>query len=368
MDEALHSSMEEDDSTLMDSRRIFRSLDDCSSGPSTSSGGRYTTEDHHVIRSRQRRILNTHMPLAKAKSTPLHLNQIFEERESDLDDSPRNSPQIERARRHIGAIKTRRSNRRLSPVPSTGSSRRSSSCSSSDDDDLDKHMKRLNTSSSCRRSPRHSYRKDDSGSEGDGGGVGGVGGGGIYTQGSLRSLETTSQQQNSGSNQDTQKQTDNGGKTCSLTLTLATVHENKLSLDAIEESNKENIKNNIMLGNSFDLTSTKRTTNKEIVKCRVNSAPLPAKIEVEQLSRSYSMQRKGSAVKYIHSFSELEKTLENNNDNLSAGKRDSLTPDDIDNISMNVETKRPRTINSDHIPVLRSPAVRSVTSTCCQIF
>lgn len=351
--------MEEDDCNLMESRRIFRSLDDCSSGPSTSL---YAAEDHIVVRPRQRRTHNSHMPLAKAKSTPLHLNQIFEERESDLEDSPRNSPQIERARKHIGGgvIKARRSSRRLSPVPSTGSSRRSSSCSSSDDDDLDKHMKRLNTTSSCRRSPKQNYRKDDSGSEGDGGGK--------TTQGSLRSFEPTSstqprsQGQDNGSKQDTQKQ-NSGGKTCSLARNL----ENKFTLDAIDESNKENMCNEYTdIIKENNLTSTKQ--NKE--RCRVNSAPLPTKTVVEQINRTYSLQRNGSSAKYIHSFAELEKTLENNNDSLShgSGKRDSLTPADIENIDMKVEVKRPRTINSDHMQVLRSPTVRSVTSTCCQIF
>lgn len=365
--------MEEDDCNLMESHRIFRSLDDFASSATSSSRGLYTTEDHIrpalvPSRPRQRKSHNSHMPLAKAKSTPLHLNQIFEERESDLEDSPRNSPQIERARKHIGggAIKAKRNNRRLSPVPSTGSSRRSSSCSSSDDDDLDKHMKRLNTSSSCRRSPGQHYRKDDSGSEGDGGG-------GANVQRSVRSLESSSSTQppskepDSGSKQDSQKQ-NSGGKTRNNII------ESKFTLDSIDESNKENffsdykIKDD-MLGHSLDLTQR----NKEhVVKCRVNSAPLPAKNEVEHISRTYSMlcERKGSAVKYIHSFAELEKTLENKNETLSlvgSGKRDSLTPADIDSIDM--EVKRPRTINSDHLPqVLRSPTVRSVTSACCQIF
>ena len=74
VDEALHSSMEEDDCNLMDSHRIFRSLDDFASSATSSSQRLYTTEDHvrPALVPRQHK---SHRPLAKAKSTPLHLTQ-----------------------------------------------------------------------------------------------------------------------------------------------------------------------------------------------------------------------------------------------------------------------------------------------------
>lgn len=374
--------MEDDDGNLMESHRIFRSLDDFASGPSSSRGS-YSTEDSirpSLVSSkpRSRRQINSHMPLAKAKSTPLHLNQIFEERESDLDDSPMNSPRIERSRKHTGggAIKPRRNPRRLSPVTSSGS-RRSSSCSSSDDDDLDKHMKRLNTSSSCRRSPRQ-YRRDDSGSEGDGG----LDGSGsrhkrIGHLGHTTSSQTSNDDNSSKGN--TQQQ-NGGGKTNCMNRSNFLLHgENKFTtLDCIDESNKEN-----MFGEQGTCTSS--TTNSNHLLLKENTTLVSNLDECVMLQDGsdrtvhpdYSClvsERKGSAAKYIHSFSELERTLiGNNGDHLcngGSGKRDSLTPTDLENIDMKVDVKRQKTLKSEsaHLQVLRSPTVRSVTSACCQIF
>jgi hypothetical protein len=400
--------MEEDDCNLIESHRIFRSLDDFSANPSSSHGSLFSTEDNIrpalvPSRPRNRRQINSHMPLAKAKSTPMHLNQIFEERESDLDDSPMNSPRVERSRKHTGggAIKPRRTPRRLSPVTSSGS-RRSSSCSSSDDDDLDKHMKRLNTSSSCRRSPRQ-YRRDDSGSEGDGGLDGGLDGGGSRHKG-IGPLDHTSSTQrrneDSSSKGNTQKQ-NGGGKTNSMNRNNFLLHsgDSKCTLDSIDESNKENMFGDQAAGSgstyisySTNMLLKENTTfvsNMELPcnttpqdNClqtehdceKANSATLPQKTDVEHKNMSYSIvaERKGSAVKYIHSFTELERTLESNGDHLcnGGGKRDSLTPTDLENIDMKVDIKRQKTLNSEssHLQVLRAPTVRSVTSACCQIF
>lgn len=380
MDEALHSSMEDDDGNLMESHRIFRSLDDFASGPSSCRGS-YSTEDNirpSLVPSkpRNRRPINSHMPLAKAKSTPLHLNQIFEERESDLDDSPRSSPRIERSRKHTGggggggAIKPRRNPRRLSPVTSSGS-RRSSSCSSSDDDDLDKHMKRLNTSSSCRRSPRQ-YRRDDSGSEGDGGLDGS---GSRHRMGQFAHTTSNQSSTNDNTSKGNTQQQNGGGKTNCMNS-----YNKFTTLDCIDESNKEN-----MFGEQG--TCARNTANNNHLLLNENTSVVNSLDECVMAQDSsdnpahpdYTClvpERKGSAVKYIHSFSELERTLvQNNGDHLlcnggSAGKRDSLTPADLENIDMKVDAKRQKTLKSEssHLQVLRSPTVRSVTSACCQIF
>jgi hypothetical protein len=105
--------------------------------------------------------------VAKVKSTPAFLNQISEERESDLDDSPRASPRVRRSsRRPLNVIQK---TRRPSPASSTGGRRSSSHSSSSEDDgDLDKKMRRLSTER-CRRSPKRRSDDEGDGDDGDGG-------------------------------------------------------------------------------------------------------------------------------------------------------------------------------------------------------
>lgn len=73
-------------------------------------------------------------------STPNLLNEIYEENESDFEDSPRNSPKnIRRNQRRQRKYDKKRPGCRLSPIHS-----RRSSCSSSDDEDLQKLDRRLN--------------------------------------------------------------------------------------------------------------------------------------------------------------------------------------------------------------------------------
>ena len=104
--------------------------------------------------------------VAKVKSTPAFLNQISEERESDLDDSPRASPRVRRSsRRPLNVIQK---TRRPSPASSTAGRRSSSHSSSSEDDgDLDKKMRRLSTER-CRRSPKRRSDDEGDGDDGDG--------------------------------------------------------------------------------------------------------------------------------------------------------------------------------------------------------
>ena len=109
-------------------------------------------------------------PISKVKSTPAFLNQISEERESDLDDSPRASPRLRRpSRRPLNVIKADHRGRRPSPASSSCGRRSSSVSSSSEDDgDLDKKMRRLSTER-CRRSPKRRSDDEGDGDDGEGG-------------------------------------------------------------------------------------------------------------------------------------------------------------------------------------------------------
>jgi hypothetical protein len=130
--------------------------------------------------------------VAKVKSTPAFLNQISEERESDLDDSPRASPRVRRSsRRPLNVIQK---TRHPSQTSSSGGRRSSSHSSSSEDDgDLDKKMRRLSTER-CRRSPKR--RSDDEGDGDDGDGESKA------PHGVARKKMMSEKQQNSGSNKD----------------------------------------------------------------------------------------------------------------------------------------------------------------------
>jgi hypothetical protein len=118
------------------------------------------------VTSKQRKTFQKRR-VAKVKSTPAFLNQISEERESDLDDSPRSTPRVRRSsRRPLNVIQK---TRRPSGTSSTGGRRSSSHSSSSEDDgDLDKKMRRLSTER-CRRSPKRRSDDEGDGDDGDGG-------------------------------------------------------------------------------------------------------------------------------------------------------------------------------------------------------
>ena len=240
--------MEEDDCNagLRSTHKAFRSLPSLPA-QQTNASSQYSTEDMirpaHVppVRQRNRGALG-HTPLSKAKSTPLLLNQIFEERESDLEDSPAASPRVERNRKPNmgGLVRAKRDTRHHSPVPPSGSRR--SSCSSSDEDELEKHMRRLKTSQApagCRK-PNSRRRNCDDDEGDDGTGCGG-GHGGLDRMGRASS-------RNSSNNDGVTKSESSckqgpGGKTNCLTLSFTPVE--KHSLASIDESNKENISENV---------------------------------------------------------------------------------------------------------------------------
>ena len=137
--------------------------------------------------------------VAKVKSTPAFLNQISEERESDLDDSPRASPRVRRSsRRPLNVIQK---TRRPSPASSTGGRRSSSHSSSSEDDgDLDKKMRRLSTER-CRRSPKRRSDDEGDGDDGDGTSQG--------PHGVVRKKMMSEKPQQSGSNKETSSESGN---------------------------------------------------------------------------------------------------------------------------------------------------------------
>ena len=85
-------------------------------------------------------------------------------------------------------------------------------------------------------------------------------------------------------------------------------------------------------------------------------------------------ERKSSASKYIHSrYSVEDRTFLNKEGHamLNGLKRDSLRTSDLENIEMSVSLKRTRTNESrdtGDLRVIRTPAIQTVTSNCCQIF
>ncbi|XP_028409962.1 SNF-related serine/threonine-protein kinase-like [Dendronephthya gigantea] len=150
--------------------------------------------------------------VAKVKSTPAFLNQISEERESDLDDSPRASPRVRRSsRRPFNVIQK---TRRPSPASSSAGRRSSSHSSSSEDDgDLDKKMRRLSTER-CRRSPKRRSDDEGDGDDGDGGTKG--------PHGIARKRMMAAKPEQAGGNKDTSSESGNTsseqGKTAQLKL------------------------------------------------------------------------------------------------------------------------------------------------------
>ena len=162
--------------------------------------------------------------VVKVKSTPAFLNQISEERESDLDDSPRASPRVRRpSRRPLDVLKAQqKADRRPSPASSSGGRRSSSVSSSSEDDgDLDKKMRRLSTER-CRRSPKR--RSDDEG-DGDDGEGGSRSPSGVARK---KMMSDTSRSRGAeGANAETGKKSDVGGK-CANAGLLCAVLQDKL--------------------------------------------------------------------------------------------------------------------------------------------
>ena len=176
--------------------------------------------------------------VAKVKSTPAFLNQISEERESDLDDSPRASPRVRRSsRRPLNVIqKTRRPSPASSTASSTGGRRSSSHSSSSEDDnDLDKKMRRLSTER-CRKSPKR--RSDDEGDGDDGGG------GTQEPHGVARKKMMSEKPQQSGSNEDTTSQSggtsNKQGKSTQLGLHSEILQEKLLNIPAVKVDEHQN--------------------------------------------------------------------------------------------------------------------------------
>lgn len=378
-DEVLHSSMEEDDlipANLSKTRTKFHSTSAISDKP-TSTNLQFSTEITPSFPALARPRVGRHSRIGKAKSTPLALNQIHEERESDLEDSPVNSPRVERTKKHLGGgvMKSKRTTRRLSPVPS-GGSRRSSSCSSSDEDEIEKHMRRLKTTPGCKLSSRRTNH-DDGNSDGDNGGGTGVGGGSSLGTTLIVPSENGSRGEQSSSNKNPpSKQESNGKKNCLNLNGFVPLCEN---LDVIEESNKENVDYNV--GN--EVKEVKESENKENTEvCNGKRSPLieeydvlASKGEVEQDRNSF-LDRRNSAAKYIRKNPDADgRTLTWNDDNeqdCNRNKRNSLegvVNIDLTDMSLqSMDTKRLVEDTKKNMRLLQNPAIQTVTSNCCQIF
>lgn len=348
--------------------------------PSSSTNSQFSTEKMHapsfpsLSRPRERRIIR-HSRIGKAKSTPLALNQIHEERESDLDDSPANSPRVERPRKHLGGgvMKSKRTTRRLSPVPSAGS-RRSSSCSSSDEDEIEKHMRRLKTHSGCKLSSRRA-NTDDGNSDGDNEGGTGVGGGNsLGTRGRVTSERRSTGEQSTSNKNPPSKQESHGKSNC-MSLDLNGFVPLCEDLGIIEESNKENVDNN----------NVEETENK--AKIEVGNGKrsplieeydvLSSKGDAEQDWNSFSREKRNSASKYIRKTDcdEEDRTLTWSNSadhQMSKNKRNSLEGVvSLDLTDMSLQSRDTSGLVEDtkkNMRLLQNPAMQTVTSNCCQIF
>lgn len=377
-DEVLHSSMEEDDivvpASLSKTRVKFHSTTALPDKPSTSANSQFSTEITPSFPSLARPRVGRHSRLGKAKSTPLSLNQIHEERESDLEDSPVNSPRVERTRKHLGGgvMKSKRTTRRLSPVP-PGGSRRSSSCSSSDEDEIEKHMRRLKTTSGCKLSSRRA-NNDDGNSDGDNGGGTGVGGGSSLGPTLVVPSENGSSGEQSSSNKNPPSKQESNGKNNCLNLNgFVPLCEN---LDVIEESNKENVDNN--MNNEVEELEIKDKTE----VCNGKRSPLieeygvlACKEEAEQ-DRNCFLDKRTSASKYIRKNRDLDgRTLTWNNDSeqeCNRNKRNSLEGVvNIELTDMSLQSRDSKRLVEDtkkNMRLLQNPAIQTVTSNCCQIF
>ena len=384
-DEVLHSSMEEDDllpGSLPKTHGKFPSMSALPDHqPSTSTNSQFSTESMHtpglpsLSRPHERRMIGRHSRLGKAKSTPLALNQIHEERESDLDDSPANSPRVERTKKPLGGgvMKSKRTTRRLSPVPS-GSSRRSSSCSSSDEDEIEKHMRRLKTKSGCKLSPRRA-NTDDGSSDGDNGGGTGVGGGSrLGTRGPVSSESNSNGEQSTSTKNPPSKQENNGKSNC-LNLNLNGFAPLCEDLGVIEESNKENVDNNNM---NTDVEERIEACNGKRSPLIEEYSVLSSKGDTEQDRNSFIREkRNNSASKYIRKIDcdgeDRTLTWSHSADNqMNGSKRNSLEGVvNLELTDMGLQSKDTRNLVEDtkkNMRLLHNPTMQTVTSNCCQIF
>ena len=376
-DEVLHSSMEEDDLVVpgsLSKRHVkFHSTGALPDKPSTSTNSQFSTEITPSFPSLARPRVPRHSRLGKAKSTPLALNQIHEERESDLEDSPVNSPRVERTRKHLGGgvMKSKRTTRRLSPVPS-GGSRRSSSCSSSDEDEIEKHMRRLKTTSGCKLSTRRT-NNDDGEFDGDNGGGSGVGGGSSLGTTLVVPSENGSRGEQSSSNKTSPSKQESSGKNNCLNGFVPLCED----LGVIEESNKENVDNNM----ANDLEELEMKGKTEI--CNGKRSPLieecdllPSKGDPEH-DRNGFLEKRNSASKYIRKNCDAGgRTLTWNNDGeqeFNKNKRNSL--DGMVNLEisdMGLQSRDSKRLavedTKKNMRLLHNPAIQTVTSNCCQIF
>lgn len=387
-DEVLHSSMEEDDLVPSNLHRTHGKFPSTGAlpEPSTSANLQLSTEtmqtSNFASRPPERKFGSRRGHFAKARSTPLALNQIHEERESDLDDSPVNSPRVERTRKHLGGglMKSKRTTRRLSPVHS-GGSRRSSSCSSSDEDEIERHMRRLKTSSSCKLNSRRG-NADDPSSDGDSGGGTGVGGG---------SLRKISAGPSNNSNEDSSTATgktapsrkESNGKTQCLNINLGVNGFAPLCEDfcVIEESNKENIYFNKLtkigeetpeIINANDAASTGKRSPL-IEECDNLSSKGGGELD----RNSFCKEKRNSASKYIRtsdSDGDNRKLTLSNTDEMPMDANTCNSLEGMVNFEVNdtsVQSKDTLKLVEDsrkNMKFLQSPTMQTVKSNCCRIF
>lgn len=388
-DEVLHSSMEEDD-LVPSSLHIKHGKIPSTSAlpePSTSTNLQFSTESMHtsnspsVSRPHERKFGGRHGRFPRTSGNPLGLNQIHEERESDLDDSPVNSPRVERTRRHLGAglMKSKRTTRRLSPVHS-GGSRRSSSCSSSDEDEIERHMHRLKTNSGCKLNSWRASPEDPS-SDGDSGGGTSVGGSGGVSKRSAGPSNGSSNGEHSTDKTPPSKQ-ESGRKSQCLNITLglngfAPLCEN---LCAIDESNKENVDNNLMKigeGTSDIKAKLDAASNGKrsplIEECDV----LGSKGNGEVDRNSFCKEKRNSASKYIQT-TDCEEECRTQTANNGDEKPEDMTTCDSVEAMVNFELNDTSVHSKDTLKLvedskinknfLQKTTMQTVTSNCCRIF
>lgn len=367
-EEILHSSMEEDDLVTSGShpktQGKFHTMGALSNKPCTSTNQQFSTEITpnlpSLSRPHERRLVR-HNRLRNSNSAPLSLNQIYEERESDLEDSPVNSPRSERTRKHLGGgvMKSKRTTRRLSPVHS-GGSRRSSSCSSSDEDEIEKHMRRLKTTSGCKLNTRRS-NNDDGNKDGDSGGGNGVGGANsLVTTYPFPSVNGTNGEKSS-SKSPSSKQGNNGKTTC-LNVNMSVFAPLCEDLDVIQESNKENVDRNVE--EQVNLTNSEIRNGKRSPLIEEYGV-LASKGDMSEQDRSNSfLEKRNSASKYIKNNDEDGECDQNEPSPLEGVVSIELT----DMSLQSQDTKKLVDESKNNMSLIHNPAVQTVTSNCCQIF
>ena len=365
VDEVLHSSMEEEEfptsTSLVSTNRKLHSIQ--TDLPSSTTNSQYSTENMIMANFQPKSREKKFRHLGKAKSTPLSLNQIHEERESDLEDSPVSSPRVERTRKHLGGgiMKSKRTTRRLSPVHS-GGSRRSSSCSSSDEDDIEKHMRRLKTNSSCKLSSRRG-NPDDGSSDGDNGGDAGFGGAGGLGSSAPAFCGNGSRGGQTSSNNNQPCKGEGRGKTNNLNLSgLVPLCEN---LDVISESDKENVSNGNESGAGVKIIDSNERRTPLIEEYDV----LCKRTDEIDDRNGFCREKRNSAIKYIQTSSDDDRTL---SDQPCNGKHNmfvaGVTNMRLTDLSPHARENQLVDVGGTNKRVLHNPTVQSVTSNCCQIF